>query len=102
NAYGQPIGPALPDWTPRPRPPRTPMDGRTCRVGPLDPARHTDDLFEALAGDGARWTYLFGEPPESAAASRDRLEGLAASADPLHHAILDTGSGRALGLAAYL
>ncbi|WP_336490900.1 GNAT family N-acetyltransferase [Methylobacterium nigriterrae] len=102
NAHGQPVGPALPGWTPRPRPPRTPMRGRLCRIEPLDPARHAADLYAALAGEPAGWTYLFDEPPASAAAYRARLAERSASEDPLHHAILDAGSGRALGLAAYL
>ncbi|KAB1074364.1 GNAT family N-acetyltransferase [Methylobacterium planeticum] len=102
NAAGQPIGPALPGWTPRPRPPRASMQGRLCRIVPLDPDRHAADLYAALSPDPARWTYLPAEPPASAAAYRDRLAGIAASTDPLHHAILDAAGDRALGLAAYL
>ncbi len=49
NAFGQPIGPALPDWTPRPYPPRTPMEGRTCRVVPLDAEAHAAGLFAAFS-----------------------------------------------------
>ena len=102
NAHGQPIGPEVRDWTARPRPPRTPMPGRTCTIEPLDAARHADDLFAALASDAASWTYLPAEPPADAVAYRARLDVIAASADPLHHAIVDPATGRALGLAAYL
>src|SRR5512147_182566 len=35
NEYGQPIGPALPDWTPRPLPPRTALVGRHARIEPV-------------------------------------------------------------------
>jgi RimJ/RimL family protein N-acetyltransferase len=103
NVFGQPIGPALPDWTPRPLPPRTPMVGRTCRLEPLDPARHADDLFAAYAAapDTRGWTYLMGEMPASAAAYRAALEPAAAGADPLFYAICDP-AGRALGIASYL
>ncbi|MEL6063785.1 MULTISPECIES: GNAT family N-acetyltransferase [unclassified Methylobacterium] len=104
NAFGQPIGPALPDWTPRPQPPRTPMEGRTCRVVPLDAEAHTAGLFAAYsaAPDRRDWTYLPDEMPESAAAFRERLEGRAASRDPLFHAILDRESGDPVGIASYL
>ncbi|MDP4002647.1 GNAT family N-acetyltransferase [Methylobacterium sp. NEAU K] len=104
NAFGQPIGPALPDWTPRPLPPRTPMEGRTCRVAPLDPDAHTSDLFATYgaAPDRRGWTYLGDELPESETAYRARIETMAASRDPLFHAILDRVSGTALGIASYL
>ncbi|MCJ2053673.1 GNAT family N-acetyltransferase [Methylobacterium sp. J-070] len=104
DAFGQPIGPALPDWSPRPFPPRTPMTGRTCRVVPLDAAAHAAGLFAAYSGapDRRGWTYLPDEMPESEADFRTRLEARAASADPLFHTILDAGSGEPLGLASYL
>lgn len=104
NEFGQPIGPALPDWSPRPRPPRTPMQGRTCRVEPLDPERHAGDLFSAFsaAPDRRGWTYLPGILPETEAAYRAELERMAAGTDPLFHAIVDAGTGRAVGTASYL
>ena len=57
---GQPIGEPVPGWTARPRPPLTPMQGRTCRTEPLDPARHGADLWQAVSldRDGRNWTYL--------------------------------------------
>ena len=60
NHLGQPIGLALEGWTTPPRPPRRQLQGCYCRVEPLDPARHTDDLHEAYAADteGRIWTYL--------------------------------------------
>ena len=104
NDFGQPIGPALPDWTPRPYPPRTPMEGRTCRVVPLDAEAHAAGLFAAFsaAPDQRNWTYLPDEMPESEAAFRERLAARAASRDPLFHAILDRASGEPLGIASYL
>ncbi|MCJ2013795.1 GNAT family N-acetyltransferase [Methylobacterium sp. J-076] len=104
NAFGQPIGPALPDWAPRPLPPRTPMAGRTCRVVPLDPAAHAAALYAlyAAAPDRSGWTYLFDEMPETEAAYRERLDRQAAGQDPLFHTILDAGTGAPLGLASYM
>ncbi|QGY05241.1 GNAT family N-acetyltransferase [Methylobacterium mesophilicum SR1.6/6] len=104
NTFGQPIGPALPDWTPRPRPPRTPMEGRLCRLVPLDAEAQADALFATYkaAADTRGWTYLGDDMPESAAAYRTRLEAQQASQDPLFHTILDRVSGDALGIASYL
>ena len=60
NDLGQPMGALLPDWQPRPLPPRTAMPGRFCTVEPLDPARHAAPLVAAYAEDrdGRMWTYL--------------------------------------------
>lgn len=104
NAFGQPIGAALPDWTARPRPPRTPMEGRTCRVVPLVAAAHAPGLFATYraAPDTRGWTYLGDEMPESESVLRTRLEAMEASRDPLFHAVLDRASGEALGIASYL
>ena len=104
NPFGQPIGPALPDWSPRPRPPRTPMRGRTCHVVPLDPQAHAAGLFALYraAPDTRGWTYLGDELPDAEPAYRERLETMAAGDDPLFHAILDAGSGAPLGIASYL
>ncbi|MFD0934859.1 GNAT family N-acetyltransferase, partial [Methylobacterium trifolii] len=83
---------------------RTPMQGRTCRVEPLDVAAHAADLYAAFRGapDTRSWTYLFGELPDTEAAYRDQLATFATGPDPLFHAVLDAGTGRALGVASYL
>ncbi|ANN66659.1 GNAT family N-acetyltransferase [Bordetella bronchialis] len=104
NEYGQPIGDAVPGWTPRQRPPATPMQGRYCRIEPLDPARHAADLYQAYgqAPDGRLWTYLSNEPFPDRAAFDAHMEKAAASADPMHHAIVDLASGKAIGTAALM
>ncbi|MEE7460405.1 MULTISPECIES: GNAT family protein [Methylobacterium] len=104
NGFGQPVGPALPDWSPRPRPPRTPLEGRFCRLVPLDAAAHADALYATYraAPDTRGWTYLGDEMPESAETYRARLARQQTSEDPLFHAILDPESGDALGIASYL
>lgn len=103
NSLGQPIGFPLPEWTPRARPPRTPMQGRYCRVEPLDVARHGAALDAAFrASDPRNWTYLSGAPSDSAEVFRERLVKAAANADPLAHTIVDAASGTPVGMASYM
>lgn len=104
NDFGQPIGAALPDWTARTPPPRTPMAGRYCRLEPLDVARHADELIAAYALDteGRMWTYLPYGPFESPEVHRAWLARMAASEDMHFYAIIDATSGKAIGVAAYL
>ena len=69
NEFAQPVGQPLPEWTARPLPGRVVLNGRFCRVEPLDLDRHADDLFAAysLAADDADWTYVAAGPFESKA-----------------------------------
>ena len=103
NAFGQPIGFPVPQWSPRPRPSRIVLDGRFCRLEPLDAERHTADLYEAnQADDGRDWTYMSHGPFASLADYRDWVEKASASEDPLFYAILEAGSGRAVGVATLM
>ena len=99
NAYQQPVGPDLPQWTARPRPARTTLDGSHCRIEPLDAARHGDDLYAAYvqAADARDWTYLTVGPFADPASFRTYLESAATSTDPLHFAIIDLKTDRAVG-----
>ena len=102
NAFDQPVGEALPGWTPRPLPIRTPLEGRFCRVEPLDAERHADALFAAYAQapDARDWTYLPEERELDRAAFRAMVAARTASPDPLHMAVVC--GGEALGSAALM
>ena len=104
NHLGQPIGFAVPDWVPARLPPRTPLEGRWCRVEPLDVARHAGELFEAYAEDrdGRIWTYMGYGPFETHAAFEAWMTASCRGDDPLFHAIVEGARGRALGVASYL
>jgi RimJ/RimL family protein N-acetyltransferase len=104
NELGQPIGPVLEGWQPPPRPARRVLEGRWCRVEPLDPARHGPQLHAANSVDreGRMWTYLQSGPFASLEEYRAWLEPRPASDDPLFFAFVDTASNRATGLGAYL
>ena len=98
-ATGLPIGPRVADPSPAPRPECVVLDGRFCRLEPLDPARHGDDLFRASTPPdaAARFIYLFEEPPTTRAAFQSWLETVAASTDPLFFAVIDKANGRCEG-----
>lgn len=104
NAYGQPIGPAVHDWAPRPRPAPTVIEGQYCRLEPVNPALHAADLFAAYstATDGRVWTYLSSEPFARLEDFTAYLERAAASADPLHFTVIDMATQRAVGTMALM
>ena len=104
NPQNQPVGVALPDWRPPVRPSRDAMVGRFCRLEPLDPGRHAAELHTANAvdADGRMWTYLPYGPFADLAAYRAWMEAKWLGDDPLFFAIVDAGSGRAVGVASYL
>ena len=80
------------------------MIGRSCRVEPLDPARHAADLHAAfrLDTEGRNWTYLPYGPFPRFDEYRDFLEPAALRDDPLVHAIIECRSGRAVGVASLM
>jgi RimJ/RimL family protein N-acetyltransferase len=94
----------VPGWTPRAKPPRTPIEGRFCRIEILDAGRHAADLFaaNALDRDGRNWTYLGYGPFERLEDYRAWVTGVAAVDDPLFHAIIDLGTGKAVGVASLM
>jgi RimJ/RimL family protein N-acetyltransferase len=104
NHLGQPIGFPVPNWTPRPRPPREPMVGRYCRVEPINPDRHAAELHEANITDteGRIWTYLSYGPFATLADYRAWMETACMGDDPLFHAIVDAKTGRAVGVASHM
>lgn len=98
-----PLGAALPDWTRRASPQPVTIDGRTCRIEPLNIARHGDDLVAAFrTTDEASWTYLFIGPFADDAGVLNWLTESADSKDYVYSAIIDRASGRAAGVCAYM
>lgn len=104
NALGQPIGPAVPDWKACALPPREMMQGRYCRIEPIDVEAHAADLFSAF-GQGTEnriWTYLPYGPFDNEADFRMWMEGACFDDDPLFHVIIDGQTEKAAGVASYL
>jgi RimJ/RimL family protein N-acetyltransferase len=104
NQHNQPIGQPVPGWTARPRPPRTPIEGRFCRVEILDSQKHAADLFAAnrLDADGRNWTYLGYGPFDRLEDYRAWVESVAPANDPLFHTIIDRETDKAVGVASLM
>ncbi|HZZ10273.1 MAG TPA: GNAT family protein [Paraburkholderia sp.] len=104
NAFGQPIGEPVPDWHGAQAPGSAPLTGTVCRIEPVNVERHAEDLYDAYrsAADGRDWTYLGVGPFGSLPAYREQLTRMAASADPLHHAVIDLATGKAVGTLALM
>lgn len=100
GAVGQPV----PEWTAPIAPPVEVLDGRYCRLEPLDPATHAEALWAAFCEDehGRNWRYLPYGPFADLTELREWLDGAVAQPDMLFYVIADASSGEALGLAAYL
>ncbi|WP_137700460.1 GNAT family N-acetyltransferase [Marimonas lutisalis] len=102
NEFGQPIGDPLDGAFPRPRPPRTAMEGRYCSLVPLLPD-HAAALHAAYASapDARGWTYL----PHGPFADEDSYAAWVADAakseDPLFFTVL-APDDRPLGTASFL
>jgi RimJ/RimL family protein N-acetyltransferase len=94
---------ALDTWQPRPRPERTVLEGRYCRLEPLDSSRHADALYAASMAPGAeaRFHYLFDTPQPRDDFQRS-VERSAASADPFFFGVIDRASGRCEGRQALM
>lgn len=104
NHLSQPVGRVVAGWEAPPYPPRETMEGRYCRLEPLDPIRHAESLYTANALDagGKNWTYLPYGPFDSLASYRTWIEQYCCGSDPLFYAIVDLASGEPAGVASYL
>jgi RimJ/RimL family protein N-acetyltransferase len=104
NDLGQPVGFPIPSWVPPPVPSRKMMEGRYCRLEPLDPIRHAAALFEANAAapDGRSWTYLAYGPFSDLPSYRAWLDANCRGDDPLFFAVIDRADDRPAGVVSYL
>ncbi len=104
NHLGQPIGFALPNWIPPSFPPRVPLEGRFCRLEPLDPEVHAESLFvaNALDTENRQWTYLAYGPFETLEHYRAWMETACRTTDPLFYAVRDHVTNRAVGVGSFL
>ena len=104
NALGQLVGFPLPDWRPPPKLLRDSLTGRYCRLEPLNPERHAEELCaaNALDRDGIGWSYLSYCPLVTL---DDYLQWMRTSCmgeDPFFYAILNLPDARTVGVASFM
>lgn len=87
----------LSNWTPPPFPARKVLEGRYCRLEPLDAARHGADIVAAFSGAQELWTYLPLHAPKDRAEHEARLAATAARDDILPYAVIDRADNKAKG-----
>jgi RimJ/RimL family protein N-acetyltransferase len=99
-----PLGPLVPGWSPRQLPPAAAMRGRSCRVEPIDSARHGAALYAAYAADraGRLWTYLPWGPYSVAGELCAQIDAVKAGGQRPEYALVDLASGLPFGQASYL
>jgi RimJ/RimL family protein N-acetyltransferase len=104
DAFGNPVGHPIENWTGCDFPPRKDMIGTQVIVRPLDVARDARQLFEANSKtpDGSRFTYLPTGPFADFEAYKAWLDGMTANNDPMLHAIIDASTNKAVGVAAFM
>lgn len=85
------------DWTPPPFPPAKVLEGQYCRLEPLDPARHLDDIWTFNAGHDSVWDWLPVAPPADREAYGALLQGMAETRTIVPLAVVDTSDGKAKG-----
>ena len=80
------------------------MNGRTCRVEPIDSTRHGAALYAAYATDleGRLSTYLPWRPYSGAEELCARIDAIRASGVRPEYALIDLASGKPFGQASYL
>ncbi|MFK7740674.1 MAG: GNAT family N-acetyltransferase [Planctomycetota bacterium] len=104
NEMGQPVGFPLPNWRACKHPRDATIEGRLCRLEPIDSDRHVRDLFAAFRLDQEQrnWTYL----PYGPFATESELHTWIASSclgdDPCFFSVIELATGKAVGIASYL
>ena len=104
NHLGLPIGYAVDNWQPPPRPTDDPLIGQFGRLEKLSVATHSAALFDANQQDAEQriWVYLAYGPFATLADYRHWMTSACSGPDPHFYAVVDRASGRALGVISYL
>ena len=89
--------PVLEGWQAPPFPPAKVLDGRYCRLEPLDVARHLDEIWAANGGQEQVWDWLPVEPPKDRETYGALLGSMVAQAGIVPLAVIDKADGKAKG-----
>ena len=104
NDLGQEIGFPIAGWQACEHPRGAQMQGKLCRLEPLNIDRHGADLFNAFRQDRdhRNWTYLPYGPFATEQELRQWMTSSCLGEDPCFFAVIDATSKRAVGMASYL
>jgi RimJ/RimL family protein N-acetyltransferase len=82
-----------------PHPQRVTIEGQYVTIEPLDPAKHSEALWQGLSGEAndSLWLYMPDGPFTARSAFDAHMEAKAVSEDPLFFAIVDRKTGLAAG-----
>lgn len=92
-----PVNSLAPGWQPPPFPPAKTLEGRYCRLEPIDPARHLDDIWAANQGHDRIWQWMPADPPQSREAYGALLAMMQAKPGIVPYAVIDLADGKAKG-----
>lgn len=103
NEFKQPVGKAI-HWKTAELPGSQPLTGQLCRIERLDMDRHAVDLYQSYPSvpDARHWTYLPYGPFDTLESYQDFLRTIVKSSDPLHYAVIDLVTGKAVGTFALM
>jgi RimJ/RimL family protein N-acetyltransferase len=87
----------LTNWTPPPFPQRKALEGRYCRLEPLDVSRHGGEIAAAVLGADDVWAYLPAPPPKDRVEYDALLDSMAKRTDICPFAVIDRADGKAKG-----
>ena len=103
NEFGQQVNDRVPGWQGAGLLRRTALNGRFCRLEPLDTEWHAADLFAAYAlGDDSDWTWLASTQPVSVEATAHWVLGKVLDDDLVPFAVIDLRTEKAVGLVSYM
>lgn len=103
NEFGQQVNDRVPGWRGAGFLRRTALNGRYCRLEPLDTDRHAADLFAAYAlGDDSDWTWLASTRPQSVESTANWITGKVMDDGLVPYAVVDLRCERAVGLVSYM
>ncbi|WNJ91033.1 GNAT family N-acetyltransferase [Bosea sp. 685] len=88
---------ALLNWKAPPFPPAKVLEGQYCRLEPIDPARHLDEIWAVNQGHDHIWDWMPAHPPQSRESYRELLGMMASKAGIVPFAVIDKADGKAKG-----
>jgi RimJ/RimL family protein N-acetyltransferase len=94
--------PSLLDWNHALRPGPVTLRGRHVTLEPLSAERHTVDLWAAIQGHDALWTWMTGGPCATQSGLQEALQVKEDATDAVFLAIVPEATGLAAGYASYM